>query len=329
MVGKDMKAPTVHSVRDARQRIATTAVATPLRMSAALSQRLAGSAFLKIESMQHTGSFKLRGAANAFLSLDMQAQRRGVVTYSTGNHGKAVAFVARTHGAQALVCVSDLVPENKRVALVAAGATLLVGGKDTDAAMEHAQAISARDGLALIDPFDNPDVIAGQGTIGLEILDVLPAVETIVVPLSGGGLLAGVAVAVKALKPSVRLVGVSSEHCPAMLRSIEAGRPVAVEERESLADSLGGGIGFSNRYTFEIVRCFVDEHVTVGEEAILEGMRAAFRDEGLVLEGAGAATIAACLAARPDNWRTPLVAVATGDNVDRALFARLVLAGLQ
>jgi threonine dehydratase len=288
MVGKDMKAPTVHSVRDARQRIATTAVATPLRMSAALSQRLAGSAFLKIESMQHTGSFKLRGAANAFLSLDMQAQRRGVVTYSTGNHGKAVAFVARTHGAQALVCVSDLVPENKRVALV-----------------------------------------AGQGTIGLEILDVLPAVETIVVPLSGGGLLAGVAVAVKALKPSVRLVGVSSEHCPAMLRSIEAGRPVAVEERESLADSLGGGIGFSNRYTFEIVRCFVDEHVTVGEEAILEGMRAAFRDEGLVLEGAGAATIAACLAARPDNWRTPLVAVATGDNVDRALFARLVLAGLQ
>lgn len=314
--------PTLETIREARARITGTAVVTPLRRSAALSARLGGAAYLKIESMQHTGAFKLRGAANAFLSLSGPERRRGVVTYSTGNHGRALAYVARAHGAEATVCVSDLVPENKRRALEAAGAVLSVGGADQDAAMARAETIAARDGMALVDPIDDPHVISGQGTIALEILEALPAVATIVVPLSGGGLFSGIALAAKALKPSVQLVAVSSGRCPAMLRSIEAGRPITVPEEPSLADSLGGGIGLANRHTFDIVRSLCDRHVVVGEDELLAGLRFAYREEALVLEGAGAAAIAACLVA--EKLAAPLVAVATGDNIDRDRFARLV-----
>lgn len=314
--------PSLRTIREAQARIHGTAVVTPLRGSAALSARIGGAAYLKIESMQHTGAFKLRGAANAFLALSEPERRRGVVTYSTGNHGRALAYVARTHGAGATVCVSDLVPDNKRRALEAAGAVLSVGGGTQDAAMVRAEAIAAREGMALIDPIDDPYVISGQGTIGLEILEALPDAATIVVPLSGGGLFSGIALAAKALKPSVQLVAVSSACCPAMLRSIEAGRPIAVPEKPSLADSLGGGIGLDNRHTFDIVRSLCDRHVVVGEDELLAGLRFAFREEALVLEGAGAAALAACLVA--EKLATPVVAVATGDNIDRDKFARLV-----
>lgn len=318
--------PTLETIRAARSRIAGTALATPLRRSAPLSSCLGGPAFLKIESMQHTGAFKLRGAANAFLALPDEDRRRGVVTYSTGNHGRALAYVARRNGTVATVCVSEMVPDNKRQALAAIGAAVLVGGADQDAAMARAEVISLTENMPLIDPIDDPYVISGQGTIALEILDALPDVATIVVPLSGGGLFSGIAIAAKALKPSIRLVAVSSARCPAMLRSLEAGQPIIVAEQESLADSLGGGIGLENKYTFDIVRRLCDEHVVVDEDDLLAALRFAYREEALVLEGAGVAAIAACLAVRGRSFATPLVAIATGDNIDRDLFARLVLA---
>lgn len=320
----DGDAPDLAAVEAARQRIRATAVRTPLRRSEALSRRLGGPAFLKLETMQHTGAFKLRGAANAVLSLPPALRARGVVTYSTGNHGRALAYVARQHGARCVVCLSDLVPEGKRARLGALGGELVVGGADQDAAMARAEAIAAAEGLHLVGPIDDPRVIAGQGTLALEILDDLPEVGTILVPLSGGGLFSGVATAIRGRRSGARLVAVSSERCPAMRDSIAAGRPIAVDERPSLADSLGGGIGLDNRYTFDIVRRTVDEHVIVDDAEIAAAMRFAFEEERLVLEGAGAAAIAAALSHASAAWPRPVVALATGDNVDLERFRAIV-----
>lgn len=316
--------PDLTSIEAARTRITGLAVRTPLRWSLPLSERAQGCVHLKLETMQHTGAFKLRGAANAFLSLPESVRTRGVVTYSTGNHGRALAYVASRFGTRCVVCLSDLVPEAKRTRLAALGAELSIGGQDQDAAMDRAARVAADQGLALIGPIDDPDVIAGQGTIGLEILDDLQNVGTILIPLSGGGLFSGVATAIRACKPQVRLVAVSSAQCPAMRESLAAGRPIHVEEKPSLADSLGGGIGLENRYTFAIVGRTVDEHVTITDDQIADAMRFAFRQERLVLEGGGAATIAALLVSASPGWPHPIVALATGDNVDISHFLRIV-----
>lgn len=312
-------------VKRARERIRGTAVQTPLRLSQGLTDRRGGTVLIKMETMQHTGAFKLRGAANAFLALPPLARGRGVVTYSTGNHGRALAYVARQHGAACTVCLSTLVPANKRARLAATGAALVVEGADQDAAMAKAEALSATRGMRLIGPIDDPDVIAGQGTMALEILDDLPEVGTLVVPLSGGGLFSGIATAIRGSGRSTHLVAVSSDRCAAMRDSLAAGHPVLVAERPSLADSLGGGIGLDNRYTFEIVGRTVDEHVTVTDAAVADAMRFAFVEERLVLEGAGAASIAALLSPAATAWPTPIVVLATGDNVDPDVFRTIVL----
>jgi threonine dehydratase len=324
-LGLDAARPSFADVVAARERIAKLAVRTPLRPSLALSERLNCPVFLKLETVQPTGAFKLRGAATKVLALDDAERARGLVTASTGNHGRAVAYAARAVGARCVVCLSKLVPANKVAAVRALGAEALVVGEDQDEAFLTAHAL-ARDGMILVDPFDDPLVVAGQGTIGAEIVEDLPAARTVLVPVSGGGLAAGVALAAKALKPDVRVIGVSSDRCPAMLRSLEAGRPVEVEEAASLADSLGGGIGLDNRVTFAMVRDLVDEIRLVSDKAVAAAMRFAFRRERLVLEGAAAAPLAVLLAAAPGAIECPIVALATGDNVDPDLFIRVVSA---
>jgi threonine dehydratase len=314
---------TLADVLAARARIRGIAIETPLKPSPSLSTLAGGPVWLKVETMQATGAFKLRGAASRLLALGADERARGVVTVSTGNHGRGVAYVARQLGMRAVVCVSALVPQNKRAALRAVGAEVEVVGSSQDAAQAHAEALARDAGLILVSPFDDPWVIAGQGTCGLEIVERLPEVRSVLVQLSGGGLASGVALALKSADPSIRVIGVSSDRGPAMLRSLEAGRPIEVTEEASLADSLGGGIGLDNRCTFRMVQALVDDVRLVSDAQVAHAMRHAYVHERLVVEGAGAAGIAALLA-EPRGIPTPAVLLLTGDNVDHATFQHAV-----
>ncbi len=317
----------IADVLAARRRIADSVRHTPLEPSPSLSARTGRSVSLKLESEQVTGSFKIRGAAHALSRLDERARERGVVAASTGNHGRALATAARKTGVRATICVSELVPKNKLDAIRELGAELRVVGKSQDDAQLEVDRLVAEEGMSAIPPFDHPDVIAGQGTLGLEIAADDPAIDTVVVPLSGGGLIAGVGVAIKALLPAARVVGVSMERGAAMAASLRAGHPVDVAEVPSLADSLGGGIGAENRYTLRMVQKFVDEVALVSEAEIAEGMRHAYREERRILEGAAAVGIAALLAERIEGLGRRVAVVASGKNIDMDAFSRVVHGG--
>jgi threonine dehydratase len=317
-------------VRDlyrARQAIAPYVRRTPLVPSPGLSRLTGGTVQLKLETLQDTGAFKLRGATYALLRLGEEERRRGGVAVSTGNHGRGVAYAARRLGVRAVVCMSHLVPENKVRAIRELGAEVRLGGGSQDEAQVEADRLVAEEGLVMIPPFDHPDVIAGQGTIGLELLEDWPELDLALVPLSGGGLIGGIALALKAASRAIRVVGVSMERGAAMALSLRAGRPVAVEELETLADALGGGIGLDNRYTFALVRDLVDETVLLSEEEIAQGMRHAFHAERLVVEGSGAVGIAALLAGKVEAKGRNAAVVVSGNNVDTAAFARIVAGG--
>lgn len=307
----------------ARARIAPFVLRTPLRRSEALSVRVGHPVLLKLEHNQTTGSFKLRGATNALLALDPEVRARGVAAASTGNHGRAVAFAAARLGVQATVCMSALVPANKVAAVEALGARVAIVGRSQDDAQAEADRLVAEAGATMIPPFDHAAVIAGQGTLGLEIVEDAPQAAAVLVPLSGGGLIAGIARAVRTALPWARVIGVSMERGAAMVESLRAGRPVAVEELPTLADSLGGGIGLDNRLTFAIVRELVDDCIQVGEAEIAEAVRHAYAAEGEILEGAAAVGIAALLSGnfRPEG---PVVLVLTGRNIDMKAHRRLI-----
>jgi threonine dehydratase len=305
----------------AQRRIAGQVAVTPVAASDPLS-RLAGTeVVLKCEYRQHTGAFKLRGALNAVARLGAVA---GVTTASTGNHGRALAHAARARGLRAVICVSRLVPGNKLAAIRDLGAEARVIGASQDEAFVEAQRLQAEEGFALIPPFDHPDVIAGQGTLGLEILEQVPEAGAIAVPLSGGGLLAGVAAAAKARRPDIRIIGISMERGAAMAASLRAGAPVEVEELPTLADSLGGGIGLANRLTFPMVRDLMDELILLTEDEIAAGLRH-LAAEGHVVEGAAAVGAGAILAGKLRAER-PLVLILSGGNIDPAAHAALMRA---
>ncbi len=310
----------------ARSRIEGRVCRTPLVQSASLSALARTPVYLKLETVQPTGSFKLRGATNALARL-VDAGCARVVTASTGNHGRAVAYAARALGIDATVCLSRLVPANKVDAVRALGAQVRISGASQDEAEHEALRLAREEGFAYVPPFDDPSVIAGQGTIGLEIVEALPDVANIVVPLSGGGLFAGIALAAKSARRAIGLTGVTMARGAAMHASLAAGRPVLVEELDTLADSLGGGIGLDNRYTYALTRELIDETVLLDEASIARGIVHAYQEERLVVEGAAAVGMAAVLdrllpAARIE--RGPLVLVVTGANIDMDLHRRIV-----
>jgi threonine dehydratase len=322
-----MAALTQRSIWRARHAIAPLVRRTPLVRSETLSRRLGQNVFLKLETEQETGAFKLRGATNRILQLSEAERDEGVVAVSTGNHARAVAHAARVQGVRAVVCMSPMVPANKVEAVRALGAEIQIVGRNQDEAEVVAKQLAAERGLTYVSPFDDPFVIAGQGTIGLELLEDLPALDRVLVPLSGGGLIGGIALALKCADPAIRVIGVSMERGPAMVRSLEAGRPVAVEEEESLADSLGGGIGLDNRYTLDLAREYVDETVLVSEQEIATAMRHCYWQERQIVEGGAAVGVAALLAGKikspaGDN----LVVVLSGGNVDMRRFTEIVTA---
>lgn len=295
---------------------------TPLAVSDSLTRQVGAPVHLKLEHLQITGSFKLRGALNAVARLSPEDRSKGVVAVSTGNHGRGLAFAAAQAGVRCLVCMSRLVPRNKVAAIEALGVEIRIVGASQDEAQLEADRLVA-EGMTLVPPFDHPDIIAGQGTLGLEIIEDLPEVETVIVPLSGGGLIAGVARAIKSAAARIRVVGVTMERGCAMYQSQKAGRPVPVEELPSLADALGGGIGLDNRYTFAMVRDLVDELLLVSEEEIADAIRHAYFEERQVIEGSGAVGIAALLAGKVRRPGVTAVVV-SGGNIDMALHARLI-----
>jgi threonine dehydratase len=313
----------LQSIYAAREAIRGLALRTPLVQAESLGAG-ARQVRLKLESAQPVGAFKIRGVANALARLDPAAHRRGVVCASTGNHGRALAYAAQRLDARATVCLSRLVPENKLALVRRLGADLRIRGDSQDEAQAECTRLAAEEGLTEVPPFDHPDVIAGQGTIGLEILEDFADVDTVVVPVSGGGLIAGIALAMKAASTAIRVIGVSMDRGAAMHASLAAGRPVEVKEEKSLADSLGGGIGLTNRFTFNLVRALVDEIRLVPETAIARAMRRLFSDEGWVAEGAGAIGLALLEEAHQSHLGERVAIVISGRNVDMALFRRVV-----
>ncbi|WP_034492122.1 hydroxyectoine utilization dehydratase EutB [Afifella pfennigii] len=316
----------LQAIYRARRAIEDVAIRTPLVPAPVLSAASGREVRLKLETTQPTGAFKLRGAASALAGLSEQERARGVVCASTGNHGRAVAFAARRFGVSAIICMSELVPRNKLAAIRALGAQARIVGRSQDEAQEEVDRLVAAEGLAEIPPFDHPDVIAGQGTIGLELLEDFPEIDTALVPLSGGGLIAGIALALKTASPAVRVIGVSMEKGAAMQASLAAGHPVQVEETASLADSLGGGIGLANRHTFQMVRHLVDAVVLVSEAKIAAAMRSLFLEEGWVAEGAGAIGVALLAEPHLAGLGRNVAIVVSGRNVDMNRFAAIVAA---
>lgn len=306
----------------ARRAITGVAVRTPLVPSPFMSARLGHDFLLKLETAQPTGAFKLRGAVNAASAL--AGDVAGVICCSTGNHGRAVAFAARARGLRAMVCMSSLVPKTKVDGIRALGAEVRIVGRSQDDALAESRRLAREDGLVEISPFDNPLVIAGHGTIGLELLEDQSDLAAILVPLSGGGLAAGIALAAKTIKPSIKVIGITMDRGAAMHQSIRAGRPVEVEEVPSLADSLGGGIGMDNRLSFPLCRDLLDDCVLVTEDAIYDAMQALYFEDRMVAEGASVVGIAAMMAGKLPRLGGPVATIVTGRNVDMSRFTDIV-----
>lgn len=308
-------------IEAARERI--TPHINPLRIAAsvALSDRFDSDIFLAHEYLQTTGAFKLRGAMNSVLQLDKDTS--GVTAVSTGNHGRALAYAAAQAGIPCIICMSKLVPANKLEAIRVLGAETRIIGKSQDEAEIEANRLVSEEGYTMIPPFDHPHVIAGQGTLGLEILKQVAEVDTVLVPLSGGGLISGIALAIKSQNPGVRIVGISMQRGCAMIESQRVGHPVEVQELPTLADSLGGGIGLDNELTFSMVRDYVDELILLSEDEIAEGIRHAYFNEQLVIEGGAAVGIGALLAGKVKPGRKTVVLL-SGKNIDMALHRKII-----
>lgn len=319
------RTPTLHDAYQARRRIRSMIWETPLRECRDLAKRTgAQSVHLKLECWQHTGAFKVRGAASKILGLTGAERQRGVATFSTGNHGKAVAFVAGRSGIPAVVCLSEHVPAYRAEMIRALGAELSIKGRSQDEAESNYRQLVAERGLVPVVPFDDPAIIAGQGTIALEILASLPDTDLLIVQLSGGGLLAGIAMVAKSINPRIEVVGVSIEQSPAMLKSLEAGCPVPVEEKDTVADSLLGGIGMKNHYTLPLVRRFVDRHLVLAEEPIKGAMHYLFDRHRLIVEGAGAVGVGVLLHRMLDVAGRRVVTLLSGSTVDSDVYLRIL-----
>lgn len=307
---------TLQDIYIAHRRIAGIAKTTPLVGSSLLSERTGSNVALKVEIIQETGSFKVRGAANKLLGLTPAEQERGVIAFSTGNHGMAVAYVAQQLGIDAVICVSERVPKDRVATLERLGANVHVHGAGQDEAETYAYDLAEERRLTMVNPFDDAAVIAGQGTIGLELLEQMPQIDTALVQLSGGGLISGIALALKSANPAIRVVGISMERSPVMYHSIQAGHPVEMEEQDTLAHSLCGGIGLDNKYTFRMVQQYVDDYLLLTEDEIAAAMAFAFERQRLVVEGAGAVGIGALLAGKAISLGENVAVIVSGGNVE-------------
>lgn len=316
---------TLADVVAAREVLDDVIVTTPMEESRWLSALVGGPVLLKCENLQRTGSFKARGAYVRIARLSEEERAHGVVAASAGNHAQGVALAATTLGIRSTVFMPEGAPIPKEKATRGYGADVVFHGRYLEDSLVAAREHAERTGAVLIHPFDHADIVAGQGTLGLEVLEQTPDVRTVLVPTGGGGLLAGVAIAVKALRPDVRVVGVQAEGAAAYPGSLAAGRPVPLESMSTMADGIA--VGRPGDITFAAVRDHVDDIITVSEESLSRALLSLVERAKQVVEPAGAAAVAAMLD-DPTGFETPAVAVLSGGNIDPLLLSKVIRHGL-
>jgi threonine dehydratase len=315
----------LQDIEAAAETIRPLTLLTPMEESRWLSALTGSPVMLKCENLQRTGSFKVRGAYTRMSYLTEEERARGVVAASAGNHGQGVALAAQALGIKATVYMPEGSPIPKERATREYGADVVFHGRYIEDALAGARAFQERTGAILIHPFDNADIVAGQGTVGLEILRQAPGVETIVVPCGGGGLLSGIAIAVKATNPDVHVIGVQAEGAAAFPGSLKAGHPVALDSMSTMADGIA--VGLPGDVTFAAVRDLVDEIVTVSEASLSRAVLATLERAKMVVEPAGAAAVAAVLDA-PERFGTTTVGVLSGGNIDPLLLGKVIQHGM-
>jgi threonine dehydratase len=312
-------------VRSARDLLQGVVSPTPVAGSRALSELCGGPVWLKCENLQRTGSFKIRGAYTRLARLDEEQRARGVVAASAGNHAQGVALAAQMLGIEATVFMPERAAIPKVGATRGYGAHVHLVGETIEGSIAAATEFAERTGAVLVHPFDHPDVIAGQGTVGLELLEQVPDVRTVLVCTGGGGLIGGIAAAVKAQRPDVAVVGVQAEGAAAWPASLAAGRPVALESMRTIADGIA--VGRPGDVTFPQVAALVDEILTVDEDALSRALLHCLERAKLLVEPAGAAAVAALLQ-HPRRFATPAVAVLSGGNVDPLVLLHVIQHGM-
>ena len=316
---------TLADIEAAREVIADVALRTPMEGARWLSDLVDGPVSLKCENLQRTGSFKIRGAYVRISRLSAEERANGVVAASAGNHAQGVALAATTLGIKSTVFMPEGAPIPKEKATRAYGADVRFHGRYLEDALVEARKFAAETGAVLIHPFDHADVVAGQGTAGLEILEQRPDVKTVIVPTGGGGLLAGIAIAIKASRPDVRVIGVQAEGAAAFPGSLRQGAPVPLSSMATMADGIA--VGCPGEITFAAVRDYCDEIRTVSEESLSRALLALVERAKMVVEPAGAAAVAA-LMDTPTHFESPVVAVLSGGNIDPLLLGKVIRHGL-
>lgn len=323
MVNKDCV--TIKDVEAAAKRLGNLVHRTPLELNHSFSVMAGNDVYLKLENMQRTGSFKIRGAYNAMQMLSAEQRAKGVLAASAGNHAQGVALAAKLAGIKATIVMPEGTPLAKVAATQGYGAQVVQAGAGYDEAYAEACRLEKEMGAAFIHPFDNPNVIAGQGTIGLEILEQCPDIASVVVPVGGGGLLAGIAVAVKAKAPHVKVYGVQSSGAPAMYLSKHADKWVGTPEANTIADGIA--VRDPGKHTFDLIKKYVDDIVVVKDEDIAAALLLMLERSKLIAEGAGAIALAAIL-----NGNVPhdpkMAAVVSGGNIDVNMVSRIIEYGL-
>lgn len=321
----------LQDIEAARERIHEEIYLSPARHSAGLSEITGQQVFLKLENLQRTGAFKERGALNRILTLTGEEKQRGVIAASAGNHAQAVAYHATRHGIRARIVMPLMTPLVKVAATANFGAEVVLHGANYDEACAEAVRIAAVEGLTFLHPFDDPQVIAGQGTIGLELLEQVPDLEAVVVPIGGGGLIGGIACAVREVRAqagqkTLRVIGVQTERLPSMIAGRAAGKPVTIPAEATIADGIA--VRKAGEMTLPLVERYVDELVTVDEEEIASAILVLLEREKTLAEGAGAAGLAALLQKKTSLNGQRTAVVVGGGNIDVTLLSKIIERGL-
>jgi threonine dehydratase len=311
------------NIQEARKAIAPFIKRTPLVQSQFLSTSCGCSVFLKLENLQITNSFKPRGVFNKLLHLTAEEKDQGIITASAGNHGEAVAYAAQKLNYYARVVVPRTTPKVKIEGIRKYGADLVLFGETYDEAEHKAKELARKDGCAYVSPYNDELIIAGHGTAGLEILEALPNVDIVMVPLGGGGLISGVSIAIKSIRPEAQVIGVQSKSSPVMYESLKAGKIVEVQKatEKSVAEGLSGNVG---PITFEIVQKYVDRIVLAKEETLRHAIYLLWNYDKQVVEGSGAAAVAPVMENKPLFKDKLVVSVVTGGNIDSDLFQSIL-----
>ena len=320
-----MKTPEISlkKIKEARERIKGMVNKTPCIYSLPLSRIIKKEVFLKLENLQITQAFKARGNANKIALLSEKEKNRGVITASSGNHGQGLSLAALRAGIKAVIVLPEVAPNNKIEKIIENKAEVIIKGKSYDDACNYAHSLSKTIGYTYIPSFDDPDIIAGNGSIVLEILEEVPQSQMIICPIGGGGGISGVALAAKQTKPDIKIVGVEAERSASMLESIEAGKIIELPSADTFADGIA--VRKPGELNFEIVKKYVDDIVTVSEEEMKSAIFTLAKEAKIVVEGAGASSVTALLSKKVSTKNIyNIVCIITGGNIDITLFKSIL-----